>query len=252
MNMQLYLDKIVLLFKGELEGNLSGIYLHGSLAMGCFHPQRSDIDFIVVIRESLTAENKKRIAKLVLELDDEMPNERGMEFSVILESHLNAFVYPTPCEMHYSDFHKERYQSDENYVCGGYEDNDFAAQLVVAYYRGKTLYGKSLAELYEPIDRKYYLASIYYDIKDASDDIMDQPMYITLNLCRVLFYLRDGNISSKKEGGEWGVKALPNEYQDLVRKCLDEYTGVTGKQEFDPELLAAFADNMLREIKQLI
>jgi len=250
--MQLYLDKFVSLFKGELEENLSGIYLHGSLAMGSFHPSRSDVDFIVVIKEGMTAAIKKRIAKLVLVLDDEMPNERGLEFSVVLESHLKNFVYPTPCEMHYSDFHKERYQLDENYVCGGYEDNDFAAQLVVAYYRGKALYGRPLAELYEPIDRKYYLASIYYDIKGASEDIMDQPMYITLNLCRVLFYLREGNVSSKKEGGEWGVKSLPNEYQELIGKCLDEYSGATGKHEFDHELLAAFAHYMLREIKPLM
>ncbi|MGO4694801.1 aminoglycoside adenylyltransferase domain-containing protein [Paenibacillus sp. 2TAB26] len=250
--MQLYLDKIVSLFKGELGDNLSGIYLHGSLAMGCFHPQRSDIDFIVVIKESLTEENKKRTARLVLALDDEMPNARGMEFSMVLESHLSSFVYPTPCEMHYSDFHKERYRSDENYVCGGYEDHDFASQLVVAYYRGITLYGKPLKELYEPIDKTYFLASIYHDIKGASEDIMDQPMYITLNLCRVLFYLREGNISSKKEGGEWGIKALPKEYRDLIGKCLDEYAGVKGKQTFDRELLAAFAGEMLREIKALI
>lgn len=211
--MQLYLDKIVSLFKGKLGDNLSGIYLHGSLAMGCFHPQRSDIDFIVVIKESLTEENKKRMARLVLALDDEMPNARGMEFSVVLESHLSSFVYPTPCEMHYSDFHKERYRSDENYVCGGYEDHDFASQLVVAYYRGITLYGKPLNELYEPIDKTYFLASIYHDIKGASEDIMDQPMYITLNLCRVLFYLREGNISSKKEG-ENGASKL---FQQSIR-----------------------------------
>ena len=28
--------------------DLTGVYLHGSLAMGCFNPQKSDIDLMVV------------------------------------------------------------------------------------------------------------------------------------------------------------------------------------------------------------
>ena len=28
--------------------NLTGVYLHGSLAMGCFNPDKSDIDLIIV------------------------------------------------------------------------------------------------------------------------------------------------------------------------------------------------------------
>jgi predicted nucleotidyltransferase len=43
MDTQHYLDKIVELFRDELSENLIGIYLHGSLAMNCFNPNRSDI-----------------------------------------------------------------------------------------------------------------------------------------------------------------------------------------------------------------
>lgn len=252
MNTQLYLDKIVHLFKGELKENLVGIYLHGSLAMGCFNPQRSDIDFIVVVNESLTAENKKRIAKMVLMLSDEMPNKNGLEFSVILETYLMPFVYPTPCEFHYSDFHKERYRLDENYLCGGYDDSDLASQLAVAYHRGVPLYGRPLNERYQPVERQYYLASILHDIEGASQDIINNTMYVTLNLCRVLFFLREGVISSKKEGGEWGVSSLPTPYRDLVTQCLEEYTGIASKSGFDNQHLSNFAEYMLQEINQLV
>jgi len=30
--------------------NLAAVYLHGSLAMGCFNPQRSDLDLLVLDR----------------------------------------------------------------------------------------------------------------------------------------------------------------------------------------------------------
>ena len=33
--------------------NLVGVYLHGSAAMGCFHPKLSDLDFIAVVEESV-------------------------------------------------------------------------------------------------------------------------------------------------------------------------------------------------------
>ena len=41
-----------------LQDNLVGIYLHGSLAAGCFHWERSDIDFLVVVRRPLTVDKK--------------------------------------------------------------------------------------------------------------------------------------------------------------------------------------------------
>lgn len=58
--MQIYLDKIKALFVEELSENLVGIYLHGSLAMGCFNPSRSDVD-LVVVKESLLTLSMKQI-----------------------------------------------------------------------------------------------------------------------------------------------------------------------------------------------
>jgi predicted nucleotidyltransferase len=252
MNTQFYLDKIVTLFKEELKENLSGIYLHGSLAMGCFNPNRSDIDFIVIVKEKLTTINHKRIASMVLSLHDEMSNERGIEFSIILETHLKPFIYPTPFEFHYSDYHREKYQADENYLCGGFEDEDLAAQIVVAYHRGITLYGKPLSELYEPIARPFYLASILHDVEDVTHDIINNPMYFTLNLCRILFFLKEGEVSSKKEGGEWAVKVLPHNFQGMVQICLDEYSGVADQNSIEKQQLLNFASYMLYEIKKLI
>ena len=41
-----------------LQENLLGIYLHGSLAAGCFQWERSDIDFLVVVRQMPAIEKK--------------------------------------------------------------------------------------------------------------------------------------------------------------------------------------------------
>ncbi|MNP00828.1 hypothetical protein D3C76_926250 [compost metagenome] len=216
--------------------------------MGCFNPETSDIDFLVVIDQRLNKEAGRRIADSVVQLHDEMPNKQGIEFSIILLEHLNPFLYPTPFEFHYSEFHREKYRTDDNYLCGGFTDEDLASQFVVAYYRGKTLYGKSLKEICEPIDRKYYVESIYYDVKDATHNIFINPVYVVLNLCRVLYYLQEGVISSKKEGGEWGLKTLSQDFHITIRKCLDRYSGLEQEIELDQSQALQFADYMLKEI----
>ena len=54
MEYQFILDKIVNTSKQIFGEELTGIYLHGSLAMGCFHPDKSDIDLILVIKDSVS------------------------------------------------------------------------------------------------------------------------------------------------------------------------------------------------------
>lgn len=258
LDTELFLDKITKLFKEELSDNLLGIYVHGSLAMGCFNPHKSDIDFLVVVNRKLTPVNNSRIAKLALSLHDDMPNERGIEFTIILETYLKKFVYPTPFEFHYSEYHRENYRTNENYLCGGFEDKDLASQIVVAYERGLTLYGKPLSELYEPIDSQYYLASILHDVEGAAEEIVSDPpayltpMYLTLNLCRVLFFVKEGKIASKREGGEWGLNNLPHKYQQLVEHSLYEYNGETVNSRVVPQNFKEFIEFMNKEIQEEI
>ncbi|WP_229750518.1 aminoglycoside adenylyltransferase domain-containing protein [Paenibacillus nasutitermitis] len=244
------LDQITALFQEELCGNLIGVYLHGSLAMGCFNPKRSDIDVLVVAREKLGMDNKKAIIRRILSLQEGLPCKGGIELSVVQETQLKDFVYPTPVELHYSNAHREKYQADENYCCGDYGDYDLASQYAVAYHRGKVLYGQPLQAMYEPVGRRLYLSSILHDSASASEDIADNPVYVVLNLCRVLYFLKEGVISSKKEGGDWAVKLLPGAYSQLVQQCMSVYEGHKDKIGADHPQLMAFAVYMEHEIRQ--
>jgi predicted nucleotidyltransferase len=250
MEVLAYLDQAVELFKEELGTNLSGIYLHGSLAMGCFHPDKSDIDLLIVVHDKLPVEVSRELAKKVIAYHDSLPNRRGIELTVVLRKYLKQFVHPTPFEFHFSDFHLDRYRNDENYLCGGYADRDLAAHFAVVYQRGFILYGEPIRDAFLPVDRQYYLDSILGDIEDAAQQIIDSPVYYTLNLCRVLHFVREEVVSSKKEGGAWGVQHLPDKYHGLLKRCLDEYSGAAGGGGYDPVLLAEFAQYMSGEIKR--
>ncbi|ETT67329.1 DNA polymerase beta domain-containing protein [Paenibacillus sp. FSL R7-277] len=250
MEVLAYLDQAVDLFKEELGDNLSGIYLHGSLAMGCFQPDSSDIDLLIVIQDKLPAEVSHRLASRIVAYHDSLPNKRGIELSIVLKTYLHNYVYPTPFEFHFSEAHLERYRTDENYLCGGFEDADLAAHFAVVYDRGFILYGEPIREAFAPVDRGYYLDSIVRDVEDAPQKIENAPVYYTLNLCRVLYYVQEGHVSSKKEGGEWGLQHLPERYHGLLRRCLKEYSGAAVAEGYEPRELTDFAEFMMAEIKR--
>ena len=61
----------------------------------------------------------------------------------------------------------------------------------------------SFKRTFADIPVKDYIDSIWNDIADAEEEITDNPMYLILNPARVLVYLKDGLVLSKKEDGEW-------------------------------------------------
>ncbi|MMZ59795.1 hypothetical protein D1872_218490 [compost metagenome] len=60
--------------------------------------------------------------------------------------------------------------------------------------------------------------------------------------------MQEGVISSKKEGGEWGLKTLSQDFHITIRKCLDRYSGLEQEIELDQSQALQFADYMLKEI----
>ena len=71
-----------------LEDNLVSIYLHGSLAMSCFNPERSDIDLLIVTRHGMTVETKRTIAELLLR-SSMAPSP--IEISFLVEQQIRLF-----------------------------------------------------------------------------------------------------------------------------------------------------------------
>ena len=194
----------------------------------------------------------KKIAKELIVIEEEFKVFKGFELSIVLEAYAVDFVYPTPFEFHYSLFHKDKYVTDENYICGGYEDTDLAAHFVITYNRGIVLFGKEIKEAFNPIDKKYYIDSIKLDINEAVEGFFDKPVYYVLNLSRVLLYLRDSVISSKKEAGEWALNEVPIQYMNIIVQCLAMYNNEMDSLNLDEDILMNYTNYMLKEIEGLI
>ncbi|SEL44397.1 streptomycin 3-adenylyltransferase [Butyrivibrio sp. ob235] len=232
-----------------LQDNLTGIYLHGSAVMGCFNPEKSDLDLIVVVNEPVQDDVKRRFMDMVVEVNEEGP-AKGIEMSIVTKNVCKPFVYPTPFELHFSEMHKGWYRDNpKDYILKMKgSDKDLAAHFTIISKRGKCLLGLPIEDVFEPVPKADYLDSIWEDIAEAQEDIIDSTMYTTLNLARVLAYRKEELILSKKEGGEWALDNVPEEYHTLIRAAMCEYADAA-KTAYDHALAKRYAEYMLREIQ---
>lgn len=251
MNEQEILRKIKDAYQNILTDKLVGIYVHGSIAFQCFNPNASDIDFLVVVNARLKQFEKEALISTLLDLDDFCP-PKGMEMSVILETVCNPFVYPTPFELHFSNAHKETCKNDLIGYCRTMygTDKDLAAHITVINQVGITLCGKAIAHVFAPVPERFYIDSILTDVCDANNATDENLVYYVLNLCRVMAYLKDGLVLSKRQGGEWGKVNLPIVHRAIIKKALSSYTQNTVFTSDIPT--HAFINDMLEQISQNI
>lgn len=242
------LQQIKTKYLAILGDTMVGFYVHGSLAFGCFSWERGDLDFLVVVSKEPTWEQKHVLIESLLRADENAP-PKGFEMSIVTEDAVSPFVYPTPYVLHYSNAWRDAYRCDLDGTCRrlrGY-DPDLAAHITVTRAVGYALYGKPIEKVFAPVPAEQYLDSIRSDIENAVDDIAENPVYVILNLCRVLGYMREELILSKESGGMWGIANLPAEFRPLVSSAHAYYLdGVPFV--YDTEAAQRFAEFMLDKI----
>ncbi len=224
MDIKALLDEFVLVTKEILNDNLTGIYLHGSLAMGCFHEKKSDVDLLVVVNRPLTMDGKRAYIKEILSINKKAP-EKGIEMSVVLKRDMNPFRHPAPFDMHFSNAHLENYRKnpDETLLRLTGTDRDLAAHVTIINCYGKTLFGEDKKDVFSNVKHEDYLDALLYDLENAREDIYENPMYVTFSLCRVLAYALEGKALSKKEGGEWALEHVDDRYHEIIKGALRAY-----------------------------
>jgi predicted nucleotidyltransferase len=250
-------EQVEQFIRGVLETlaeGLDGAYLHGSLAMGGFNPERSDIDLLFVIREEMPVETKHCLAELLLRSSGA---PRPLEVSFLRREDLDPWQYPTPFAFHYGE--DGRHPVQEQLRSGAWKgwnqaphrDPDLAAHIAITRSRGHCLWGEPIESVFHAVPREHYVASIVADFEWARERMVEAPTYFVLNSCRVLWYLREGAIGSKDEAGEWGIGCLPEPFPAVVRQALEWYRGVPGDEQFEAAALLGFAEHMGREISLL-
>src|SRR5262245_8202997 len=106
---RIQLDRFIQATQALLADQLVGIYLHGSLALGCFNPSRSDLDLLVVTHTGMPVEIKRELGQLLLELSGApIP----IEISFLRRADITPWRHPAPFDLHYSETWREQYQRE--------------------------------------------------------------------------------------------------------------------------------------------
>lgn len=207
-----------------LQENLLGIYLHGSLAAGCFQWERSDMDFLVVVHQPLTVEKKIALVETLYAMEKSAPPE-GFEMSVLLADACREPVFPMPYELHYSRRWTRDYERDPQSFCQRMhgEDPDLTTHILSLHAFGRAVYGPSVARVFGSVKREDVLCAIRNDLADAGEKLHNKPVYYVLTLCRALAYLREGLVLDKKEAGQWGLAHVSRGYQGVIQAALNAY-----------------------------
>ncbi len=206
--------------------NLTGIYLHGSLAMGCFNAARSDLDLLVVIRQPMSLETKRALAVALLRFSRK---PAPIEISFLSAADLTPWRSPTPFDLHYSESWRARYeQALASDACRRWNDQrqtdiDLAAHIMVTRARGICLLGQPMADVLPSVLAQDYIASIWDDFLAARAEALKNPPYFILNACRVAAYLLKRRICSKEEGAAWALKVVPETFSGLILQALEVY-----------------------------
>lgn len=257
MSTMLLLQSLRIGYKYILKDNLVGIYLHGSIVLGSYNPNVSDLDYIVVVKKPLSVADKQVL--LHFSLNELLPLSpgKGLEFSVVLLEDTQHFIYPTPFDFHFSKFHYETAVANPaaylNEMIG--TDTDLATHFYLINQQGRVLTGLPINQVFEPVPAKYCWQSITHYMFNAKQDIVVDPTYVILNICRTLAFKEEQRVLSKLQGGRWGLAHLPKKYHGLIQQALSNYQVRTAqdiKNNYDESLAARFAEEMINKIPVLV
>jgi streptomycin 3"-adenylyltransferase len=214
------------------DGDLVGVYVHGSIALGGFRPDRSDVDVLVVTRWTYGEADQRGIGDALLRNADPCPGT-GLEVSVITEATARD-LGGCPFEVHVGD---------GTVVTGAGHpgDPDLILYAEVCRRSAVVAIGAPAGGVFGRVDpgrlRAAIRAELVWGLGNAPFE------YAVLNACRARRFAVDGALTSKVDGGAWYLDQHP---ADPV--VLPAYRLQTGEPDGPPPPAEAVAEFVERTI----
>jgi streptomycin 3"-adenylyltransferase len=189
--------------RGILGEALVGVYPHGSLMLGGWRAERSDVDVLVVVDRPLTSAEKSRLADAWSAHSLPCPGV-GLELSVVTRACAAAPTARPPFELHVTTASSDRKAVDGH---GHPGDPDLVLHFAVCRSLGH--------EAFAHVPRRLVMARLADELTWAVDHA--PPVYAVLNASRAWRYAVDGSLVSKVDGGRWAEERLSEPELGLVR-----------------------------------
>jgi hypothetical protein len=204
----------------RLRDNLAGVYLRGSLVLGDFIPDTSDLDVLAVTERPVDDAEFAALAALHTHLTA-LPNPYAnrMEIAYIDRAALKRFA---PGRRHAS------LGQGEVLAWSEHRSNWIVERWTVREH-GVVLLGPDPRALIDPISSDELRIAVRARLRDWADwaDQPDDPdwllprshkAYVVETMCRALYTLAHGAVSSKPRAVAWAIDTLPEPWRATVER----------------------------------
>ena len=211
------------LLQTELPDAFHSVHLYGSIALGAYDDQKSDIDFVTTINRSLTADELSRLKNVHRRLLRSSPLAKRMDGMYIrLEDvgKVNGELQPYPC------------CASGTFKPSAYWDMNHITWWTLKHH-AIPVAGRELQPLIRT-DWRDVSDTLKYNIEDYWAQKAKKRLYFLLDewvesavltLCRIEYTLQEQHIISKAGAGEYALAALPAQWHPLVNEALRIRTG---------------------------
>ena len=226
------LDELVEDVRDVVGEDVVGVYLHGSLALGCFNPALSDIDLLVVTRRALTPEQRQALGPV-------LSRSGRIEISFLTARSLRPWRHPAPFDLHFS--------WNQGRLVGPGEDYDLAAHVRVTRHAGVALLGPPPAEVFPEVPWEDYEDSLRRDLAWSRNNATE--LYGVLSPARIWATLTTKEIHSKESGAAWALERSPADFRPLLERALEMYLTGDEQHAFEREEVLRFADFVTAQLR---
>lgn len=202
-----------------LRDNFIGMYLHGSLASGDFNPATSDIDFVVVTAQELTAEIISALENLHNRLNTSNPEwAKKLEGTYIPQKEFRRYDPndgPYPCT------------NEGKFYLAGHENHWVLARQLLRE-NGVIVAGADPKTLIDPVSADEIRQAVIAFLNEWWSPMLDNPFrlqsaeyqaYAVLTMCRALYTLENGTIASKPVCARWAQETLDERWVPLIDRA---------------------------------
>lgn len=211
------LNELFFCIRKVLGDKLVGLYLGGSLVLGDFSEQISDIDLIAALSSDVTDTELNELREMHADFVGEH-NEWQDRIEVCyistdalktVKSSAGQIVNISPGEpIHRLELKKE-------WIMNWYLTREYSIPV----------FGPPPKTIIEPISKEEYIRSVKDHMKLWDTRVKNmhgryaQAAYVVLTMCRALYAYKNGDQVSKIQAAQWAERQLP-EWSDLIERAL--------------------------------
>ena len=200
-----------------LDERFVGMVLHGSLASGGFDALRSDIDFLIITRDELPVEVIAGLRDMHAGI-----TASGMPWA----DHIEGSYIPMEALRRYDPARSAHpaLRSDGSFEVDGHGP-DWIIQRHIIREKGMVLAGPPVRDLIDPVSANELRRAQLGILRDwwtppfASPerfDTAEYQAYAVLTMCRALYLLEYGEVTTKADAAAWAQRKLGEPWAGLI------------------------------------